>query len=104
MYSILKHSLIAPVDYKEFALTNQLGEQGLDILLFPCNQFLGQEPGTSEEVKAEVEHKFGMKECPHVQMMEKVRVKAGDGQHTVYRFLYEKAGLTSNVDWNFAKV
>ena len=27
-------------------------DQGLEILAFPCNQFLGQEPGTNEEIQS----------------------------------------------------
>lgn len=33
------------------ALHRQLGEQGLQVLGFPCNQFGGQEPGTDSEIQ-----------------------------------------------------
>lgn len=32
------------------ALYRKYKEQGLEILAFPCNQFLGQEPGTNDEI------------------------------------------------------
>ena len=32
------------------ALYRKYREQGLEILAFPCNQFLGQEPGTNDEI------------------------------------------------------
>ena len=32
------------------ALYRKYMEQGLEILAFPCNQFLGQEPGTNDEI------------------------------------------------------
>lgn len=34
------------------ALYEQYHDQGLEILGFPCNQFLGQEPGTNEEIQS----------------------------------------------------
>ncbi len=34
------------------ALYQKYHEQGLEILGFPCNQFLGQEPGTNEEIQS----------------------------------------------------
>ena len=33
------------------ALYEKYKDQGLEILGFPCNQFLGQEPGTNEEIQ-----------------------------------------------------
>ena len=33
------------------ALYQKYKDQGLEILAFPCNQFLGQEPGTNEEIQ-----------------------------------------------------
>jgi glutathione peroxidase len=32
------------------SLYRKYKEQGLEILAFPCNQFLGQEPGTNDEI------------------------------------------------------
>ena len=38
--------------YKELqALYEELQPKGLEILAFPCNQFGGQEPGTSEQIQ-----------------------------------------------------
>ncbi len=34
------------------ALYQKYKDQGLEILGFPCNQFLGQEPGTNEEIQS----------------------------------------------------
>ena len=34
------------------ALYQKYKDQGLEILAFPCNQFLGQEPGTNEEIQS----------------------------------------------------
>jgi glutathione peroxidase len=34
------------------ALYQKYKDQGLEILAFPCNQFLGQEPGTNDEIQS----------------------------------------------------
>ena len=33
------------------ALQREFGERGLQVIGFPCNQFLGQEPGTNDEIQ-----------------------------------------------------
>ena len=33
------------------ALHEKYGDQGFEVLGFPCNQFMGQEPGTAEEIR-----------------------------------------------------
>eukprot|EP00689_Sawyeria_marylandensis_P002642 EC824273.1.p1 GENE.EC824273.1~~EC824273.1.p1 ORF type:complete len:150 (+),score=47.61 EC824273.1:34-483(+) len=63
-----------------------------DILLFPCNQFLSQEPGGSEEIK-----KF-VKETKKTNMplFEKIQVNGNDA-HPLYKFLKQKlTGFISN--------
>lgn len=72
-----------------------------EIIAFPCNQFGGQEPGTSTEIKTFCTSKFGVT----FRMMEKIDVK-GEKQHAVYSWLTHKAenGVEdSEVSWNFNK-
>lgn len=73
------------------------GERGLVVLGFPCNQFLGQEPGTAQEIATFCEESYGVS----FRMMAKVEVKAGEGQHPVYGLLGTRTGQLPN--WNFAK-
>jgi len=73
------------------------GGRGLVVLGFPCNQFLGQEPGTAEEIAAFCEESYGVS----FRMMAKVEVKAGQDQHPVYGLLGTRTGQLPN--WNFAK-
>ena len=72
------------------------GDRGLVVLGFPCNQFMGQEPGSAEDIAAFCEANYGVT----FQMMEKVAVKE-DGQDPVYAWLEEQTGEVP--DWNFAK-
>lgn len=78
-------------------LHEQYADQGLVVLGFPCNQFLGQEPGTPAEIAAFCEENYGVT----FPMMHKVEVKAGDGQSPIYGLLGTRTGELP--DWNFAK-
>ena len=70
-------------------------DKGLVVLGFPCNQFGGQEPGSSAQIAAFCSTKF------HVTfpMFEKVDVK-GEKQSAVYAFLTKRLGVPA---WNFHK-
>jgi len=68
----------------------------LEIIAFPCNQFLNQEPGTAEEIKAFVAG-YGVE----FKMMEKVNVN-GAGICDVYKVL-KTSSDREQIDWNFAK-
>jgi len=76
-------------------LHEQFGDK-VTVLGFPANNFLWQEPGTSEEIAAFCERNYGVK----FQMFEKVSVKGKD-QHPIYQWLEAKTG--KHPDWNFAK-
>ena len=46
------------------ALTEKYGKDGFRVIAFPCNQFGGQAPGTSEEERAFAIKKFGIQSLP----------------------------------------
>ncbi len=56
--------------------------QGLEVLGFPANEFLAQEPGTNEEIAAFCRGNFGV----DFPMFSKIVVK-GEGQHPLYKLL-----------------
>lgn len=73
----------------------------LAILGIPCNQFLGQEPGDSDEIASFCQKNYGVT----FQMAEKVDVK-GENQHPLYTWLTSKVNngvKDSKVKWNFQK-
>jgi len=76
-------------------LHEQFGDKVI-VLGFPANNFLWQEPGSSEEIAAFCEKNYGVK----FQLFEKVSVKGKD-QHPLYQWLEAKTG--KKPDWNFAK-
>ncbi|XP_054800443.1 probable glutathione peroxidase 4 [Prosopis cineraria] len=75
-------------------------DKGLEILAFPCNQFLKQEPGTSQEAQEFACTRYKA-EYP---IFGKVRVNGPDAS-PVYKFLKsQKNGfLGSRIKWNFTK-
>lgn len=76
-------------------LHEQFGDK-VTVLGFPANNFLWQEPGSSEEIAAFCERNYGVK----FQMFKKISVKGGD-QHPLYQWLEAKTG--KHPDWNFSK-
>ncbi|WP_134740620.1 glutathione peroxidase [Nocardioides sp. 503] len=82
-------------------LQQAYGERGFTVVGVPCNQFGGQEPGTSEEIAEFCSATYGVS----FPMTEKVEVN-GDGRHELYRSLVEvpnEKGETGDVQWNFEK-
>ena len=63
-------------------LYEEYRERGLVVLGFPCNQFRGQEPGTSEQIGQFCEKNFGVT----FPMFAKVDVNGSDA-HPLYQFV-----------------
>ncbi len=71
------------------------------VIGFPANNFMGQEPGSNENIAAFCQKNYGVS----FPMMSKISVKGKD-MHPIYQFLTQKAknGLEDNqVQWNFQK-
>ncbi|MCE9613563.1 MAG: glutathione peroxidase [Lentisphaerae bacterium] len=82
-------------------LSEQYGPEGLVVLGFPSNDFMGQEPGTNEEIKQFCTLKYNVT----FPMFAKIKVK-GDGQHPLYQYLTEEKtnpAHAAEVSWNFNK-
>jgi glutathione peroxidase len=89
----------------QYAGLEQLHEryagQGFTVLGVPCNQFMGQEPGTSEEIAEFCSATYGVT----FPMTEKVEVN-GEGRHPLYERLTGFAdadGHSGDIRWNFEK-
>lgn len=78
------------------ALYQEYGDEGLVVLGFPSNDFLGQEPGTEEEIQEFCRLTYKVK----FPMFEKTTVKEGEA-HPLYQALAEAAGTYPT--WNFHK-
>lgn len=76
-------------------------DQGLEILGFPANNFMKQEPGTNEEIKTFCSTKFGV----DFDMFAKISVKGGD-MEPLYKALTSKSAngeFGGKIKWNFTK-
>ncbi|MGW4106013.1 glutathione peroxidase [Streptomyces sp. NPDC004976] len=82
-------------------LHERYAERGFTVLGVPCNQFLGQEPGGSEEIAEFCSATYGVT----FPMTEKVEVN-GEGRHALYERLAgasDDEGHSGDVRWNFEK-
>lgn len=82
-------------------LWQEFRERGLVVLGFPCNQFGNQEPGTTAEIQAFCQRKYGVS----FTLSEKVDVN-GPTAHPLFQYLTEQApGLLGSraIKWNFTK-
>ena len=76
-------------------------ERGLEILAFPANNFLGQEPGTNEEIQSYCSLNFDVT----FPLFAKISVRGKD-IHPLYRYLTQKKTNTNfagKISWNFNK-
>ncbi len=78
------------------ALHARLSDRGFAVLGFPSNDFMGQEPGSEDEIKEFCTLTYGVK----FPMFEKVHV-VGDETTPLYRKL--KAATGEAPGWNFHK-
>ena len=82
------------------ALYRRFADDGLVILGLPCNQFMGEEPGTEEDIQQFCELNFGVT----FPLTAKVDVR-GKNQHPLYTELtrFKKGVLPGLIKWNFEK-
>lgn len=78
------------------ALYKKYKEQGFEVLDFPCNQFLGQAPGTDEEINSFCTLRYNTT-FPRFKKI-KVNGKEEDGLYT-----YLKSQKKGSIKWNFTK-
>jgi glutathione peroxidase len=82
-------------------LQKTYADRGFSVIGFPSNQFLGQEPGTAEEIEQFCSTTYGVT----FPLMEKIEVN-GEGRHPIYAELTEKEdaeGKAGDITWNFEK-
>ncbi|WP_030273231.1 glutathione peroxidase [Streptomyces sp. NRRL B-24484] len=82
-------------------LQQRYADRGFTVLGFPCNQFLGQEPGSAEEIQTFCSTTYGVS----FPLFEKIDVN-GEDRHPLFARLTEVAdaeGTAGDVQWNFEK-
>jgi glutathione peroxidase len=87
--------------YEELEEMQRNYKEDLVVIGLPCNQFGGQEPGSSREIQEFCSSNYGIS----FLLTEKIKVK-GEGQHKLYCWLTDKTlngRSNSSVRWNFQK-
>jgi glutathione peroxidase len=82
-------------------LQRDFGDRGVTVVGFPCNQFGGQEPGSTEEIAEFCSTTYGVT----FPMSDKIEVN-GDGRDPIYVQLTatdDADGASGDVQWNFEK-
>lgn len=82
-------------------LARDYADRGLTVLGVPCNQFMGQEPGSAEEIQTFCSTTYGVT----FPLLEKTDV-LGPQQHPLYAELTKTPdadGVAGDVAWNFEK-
>ncbi|MDR6868295.1 glutathione peroxidase [Microbacterium resistens] len=82
-------------------LQREYGERGFTVIGFPCNQFMGQEPGSMEQILEFCSTTYGVT----FPINDKVKVN-GRNATDLYKALKETPdgrGKTGRVEWNFEK-
>jgi glutathione peroxidase len=82
-------------------LARDYGDRGLTVIGVPCNQFMGQEPGTPEQIATFCSTTYGVT----FPLLSKADVNGAD-RHPLYVELtktVDAAGKAGDVQWNFEK-
>jgi glutathione peroxidase len=82
-------------------LAKDYGGRGLTVIGVPCNQFMGQEPGTAEEIQTFCSTTYGVT----FPLLAKTDVNGAD-RHPLYAELTnvpDGSGEAGDVQWNFEK-
>jgi glutathione peroxidase len=82
-------------------LAKDYGDRGLTVIGVPCNQFMGQEPGTAEEIQTFCSNTYGVT----FPLLAKTDVN-GPGRHALFAELTktpDTSGEAGDVQWNFEK-
>ncbi|HTL42415.1 MAG TPA: glutathione peroxidase [Pseudolysinimonas sp.] len=82
-------------------LQKRYEDRGFTVIGFPCNQFMGQEPGSNEEIQDFCSTTYGVT----FPLMDKVKVN-GRHRHPLYSELTQVVaddGTAGRVKWNFEK-
>jgi glutathione peroxidase len=82
-------------------LAKDYGNRGLTVIGVPCNQFMGQEPGTAGEIQTFCSTNYGVT----FPLLAKTDVNGAD-RHPLYAELTktaDDAGEAGDVQWNFEK-
>lgn len=90
----------APQYHELQSLYETYQPMGFEVLAFPCNQFMNQEPGTDQQIQSFCQTHYGVK----FPLFSKVDVK-GENAHPLFQYLTQQSPgwFTGDIKWNFTK-
>ncbi len=80
------------------AIYKEYKDRGFEVLAFPANNFLGQEPGSNEKIKEFCSLKYKTT----FPLFSKISVKGPDTA-PLYQYLTAESGHNGDISWNFNK-
>jgi glutathione peroxidase len=80
------------------ALYRKYSARGFEVLAFPANDFMGQEPGTNAEIQSFCTTKYNTT----FPLFAKISVR-GRNMAPLYAWLTKDSGFPGNIPWNFTK-
>ncbi len=80
------------------ALYEKYKGRGFEVLAFPANNFMGQEPGSDSQIKEFCSLKYKTT----FPLFSKISVK-GEDMHPLYRYLTKESPHKGDIKWNFNK-
>ena len=81
------------------AIYQKYKDKGLVVIGFPCDQFMGQEPGSNEEIEQFCRINYGVT----FPLSKKIEVN-GPNKHLLYAWLTkDDATFPGKISWNFTK-
>jgi len=80
------------------AIYDRYRARGFEVLAFPANDFMGQEPGTNDEIKTFCTTRFKTS----FPLFAKVSVK-GKNMAPLYQWLTASSPFPGDIPWNFTK-
>jgi glutathione peroxidase len=81
------------------ALYDEYRDRGFEILGFPANNFMGQEPGTNEEIAEFCELNYGVS----FPLFSKISVKGDDMDPLYEEITSQPEPIGGDILWNFQK-
>ena len=72
--------------------------RGFEVLAFPANDFMNQEPGSNQEIRQFCTKKYGTT----FPLFAKLSVRGKDIA-PLYRYLTKESGFPGDIEWNFTK-
>ena len=99
--TLLLDVVLTPQYQRLQELYDRYQEQGFEILDFPCNQFMGQAPGSAEEINTFCSLHYQTS----FPRFAKIKVNGREADPLYVWLKEQKSGpLGKQVEWNFARI